>query len=103
MTRDVLRALVILLAAVFVGFGLLYAYRPQGPGSPMQPMFGVMAAVMWLLPIVLLVVLVLLAARSVSGSRTGDRYEALARLADLRDRGVLGEDEFQREKRRILG
>jgi hypothetical protein len=28
--------------------------------------------------------------------------EALAKLADLRDRGALTEDEFQREKQRLL-
>lgn len=35
-------------------------------------------------------------------SATPDRYASLGRLADLRDRGVFTEDEFQREKRRLL-
>lgn len=38
-----------------------------------------------------------------SDEAAGDRYTQLERLADLRDRGVLTEDEFQAEKRRVLG
>lgn len=65
--------------------------------------FGlVLSVVLSLLPIVLLVGLVFLAASAFTRSRSPDRYEALTRAADLRDRGVLTEDEFQREKRRIL-
>lgn len=98
-----MRALVIVLGTLFIGVLLLYAYRAQGPGEPMVPVVAFLAFAMWLLPVIVLVLLVILAARSLSARRAGDRYEALARLADLRDRGVLGEDDFQREKRRILG
>jgi ATP-dependent Zn protease len=55
-----------------------------------------------LLPILVLIGLVLLAASAFTRSRAPQRYEALSRLADLRDRGVLSEEEFQREKRRLL-
>jgi hypothetical protein len=55
-----------------------------------------------LLPILIAIVLVLFAASQVARSRAPQRYEALSRLADLRDRGVLTEDEFLREKRRFL-
>jgi hypothetical protein len=37
-----------------------------------------------------------------AAGRAPDPYERLARIADLRDRGVLTEEEFQREKRRLL-
>jgi len=32
-----------------------------------------------------------------------DRYDTLARLQDLRAKGALSEEEFEREKRRVLG
>jgi hypothetical protein len=32
-----------------------------------------------------------------------DRVSTLERLASLRDRGILTEEEFQAEKRRVLG
>lgn len=32
-----------------------------------------------------------------------ERYEQLAKLADLRDRGALSEEEFAREKAKLLG
>jgi hypothetical protein len=55
------------------------------------------------LPLLLLLgALILLAARVLARARTPQRYELLARLGDLRDRGVITEDEFQREKRRLL-
>ena len=56
-----------------------------------------------LLPLVVLVALVVALAALLARSARSDRYERLARAADLRDRGVLTEDEFQREKRKILG
>jgi hypothetical protein len=37
-----------------------------------------------------------------AGAQEGSRAEELERLADLRDRGVLTADEFEREKRRLL-
>ena len=62
----------------------------------------VVSVLLALLPILLLAALVLFAAYVFARSRRGDAYEQLARIADLRDRGVLTEDEFQREKRRLL-
>ena len=47
-------------------------------------------------------VVVVFAASQFARARAPQRYEALSRLADLRDRGVLTEDEFLREKRRYL-
>jgi hypothetical protein len=54
------------------------------------------------LPLLLLVALILLAASALARSRVPQRYELLARLGDLKDRGVITEEEFQREKRRLL-
>jgi ATP-dependent Zn protease len=70
----------------------------QGGGPPEFALFPVLVG---LLPLLVLVVLVLLAAKLATG-RVGDPYERLERIANLRDRGVLSEDEFQREKRRLL-
>ena len=70
-------------------------------GSPGVAGFFV-TLIVTLLPILLLVALVLLAASAFTRSRAPQRYEALARIADLRDRGVLSEEEFQREKHRLL-
>lgn len=42
----------------------------------------------------------------ISGRRVAapdDASRELERLADLRDRGALSEEEFEREKRRLLG
>jgi hypothetical protein len=55
-----------------------------------------------LLPLLLLVALIFLAASAFARSRGPQRYELLARLGDLKDRGVITEEEFQREKRRLL-
>ena len=54
------------------------------------------------LPLLLLVALILLAASAFARSRAPQRYELLARLGDLKDRGLITEEEFQREKRRLL-
>jgi hypothetical protein len=54
------------------------------------------------LPLLLLVALILLAASAFARSRAPQRYELLARLGDLKDRGVITEEEFEREKRRLL-
>ncbi len=55
---------------------------------------------------VTLVALILVAARAFSrsaGRSVGPRrVEAVAKLAGLRDRGALTEDELQREKQRLL-
>ena len=63
---------------------------------------GVAPVLIGLLPMLLLVALVLLGATALTRSRAPHRYDALSRLADLRDRGVVTEEEFQREKRRLL-
>jgi ATP-dependent Zn protease len=72
----------------------------SGPPAVIQ-VFG--SILLSLLPLVLFVALVLLAVAAFARARTADPYERLARLADLRDRAVLTEEEFQREKRKILG
>ena len=58
--------------------------------------------VLVLLPMLILAIPLTIAAWALARSRAPQRYEALSRLADLRDRGVLTEDEFLREKRRFL-
>lgn len=63
---------------------------------------GIAPALLGLLPLLVLVALVLLGATALTRSRAPHRYDALSRLADLRDRGVVTEEEFQREKRRLL-
>jgi len=73
-------------------------YGPGGP-SGIEFLFPVIVG---LVPLLVLVALILLAAAAFARSRAPQRYEALSRLADLRDRGVLTEEEFQREKRRLL-
>jgi len=65
-----------------------------------QTLFSVLLS---LLPLALLIALIVLAAYALARARAPDPYERLARLADLRDRAVITEDEFQREKRKILG
>jgi hypothetical protein len=54
------------------------------------------------LPFLLLVALILFAASAFTRSRGPQRYDLLSRLGELKDRGVLTEEEFQREKRRLL-
>jgi len=56
-----------------------------------------------LLPILVIAALVVLAARALARTRDGDRYVQLARIADLRDRHALTEEEFAAEKRKIMG
>lgn len=41
--------------------------------------------------------------QNVAGSGGGGTVDDIARLADLRDRGVLSEEEFQRAKAKALG
>jgi ATP-dependent Zn protease len=62
----------------------------------------VLSILLSLLPLLLIVALVLLAAYAFARARAPDPYEALARLADLRDRGAINDEEFQAEKRRLL-
>jgi ATP-dependent Zn protease len=72
-------------------------YSAEPPGALMF-----VPVLVSLVPLLVLIALILLAASVVSRSRAPQRFEALARLGDLRDRGVLTEEEFQREKTRIL-
>ena len=65
---------------------------PPGSGLPL----------VYILPPLILIFPLVYIARSLARPRTPAAYEALSRLADLRDRGVITEDEFQREKRRLL-
>jgi ATP-dependent Zn protease len=74
--------------------------RTQQQSSPLP---FVISVVLSLLPLALLVALVVLSAYAIARGRRPDAYERLARIADLRDRGVLTEEEFQREKRKLLG
>ncbi len=86
--------------------------RNQAVGSAQQiafrytqtsPDFSVAGSIfLSVLPLLLLVGLVLLAASAFARSRAPQRYELLARLGDLKDRGLITEEEFQREKRRLL-
>lgn len=71
-------------------------YESSG-GLAAWPMIGVA-----LLPILLIAALILFAARALARARDGDRYDQLARIADLRDRHALTEDEFEAEKRKIM-
>jgi multidrug resistance efflux pump len=41
--------------------------------------------------------------QNVAGSGGGGAADEIARLADLRDRGVISEDEFQQAKAKALG
>ncbi|MGH2500075.1 MAG: SHOCT domain-containing protein [Candidatus Limnocylindria bacterium] len=68
----------------------------QGPAS------NLFFSVVSLLPLLLLAALVLSAAHLIDRGRMGRRYEILAKVAELRDRGALTEEEFKREKDRIL-
>jgi len=54
------------------------------------------------LPLLILIALISLLASVLRRSAAPHRYESLGLLADLRDRGVITEDEFQREKRHLL-
>ena len=71
--------------------------------SQTSPDFSVVSSIfLSVLPLLLLVALILLAASAFARSRGPQRYESLARLGDLKSRGVITEEEFQREKRRLL-
>lgn len=100
-----------IVVALFVAFILLplalYAYRAEtpaniGPGFQPQPPSMVGVALMTIVPILVIAGIAILVARAVTRPSRGDVYAELARAADLRDRGVLSEDEFQREKQKIL-
>jgi len=71
-------------------------YESSGPFADWSPL------ILGLLPILVIVALLLAAIAVISRSGAGDRHEQLARIADLRDRGVLTEQEFQREKGRLM-
>jgi len=71
--------------------------------SQTSPDFSVVGSIfLSVLPLLVLVALILLAASAFARSRGPQRYELLARLGELKDHGVLTEEEFQREKRRLL-
>ena len=73
------------------------------PGALASMLIGLLIGLLGVvLPILALVTLILVAASIISRGSRRRRYESLARIADLRDRRVLTEDEFQREKRRLL-
>ena len=55
-----------------------------------------------ILPVLVLALPLLYIASVAARARRPQRYEALSRLADLRDRGAITEDEFLNEKRRLL-
>jgi hypothetical protein len=86
---------------VLVGIGSLYAYRAQSPDSP-QFVGGRLTLLLFVALIALILVAARAFSRSTSRSSGPRRVEALAKLTDLRDRGALTEDEFQREKQRLL-
>jgi hypothetical protein len=68
-----------------------------------SPLFSVGSSILIsLLPLLVLLALVLVAAVAFARARAPQRYELLARLGELRDRGVITDEEFQREKRRLL-
>ena len=68
-----------------------------------SPDFSVVGSIfLSVLPLLLLVALILLAASAFARSRVPQRYELLARLGDLKAHGVITDEEFQREKRRLL-
>jgi len=71
--------------------------------SQTSPDFSVASSIfLSFLPLLLVVALILLAASVLARARGPQRYELLARLGELKDRGVLTEEEFHREKRRLL-
>jgi hypothetical protein len=74
-------------------------FGPSADAFDPAALVGVLGVV---LPILLLVGLIVSAASVISRTSRRQRYETLALIADLRDRGVLTEDEFQREKRKLL-
>ena len=80
------------------------ALKIQEPPSGLATVLTVVLSIaLSLLPLVLLAVLIVLAARALARALARDPYERLARIADLRDRGVLTEEEFQCEKRKLVG
>jgi putative oligomerization/nucleic acid binding protein len=71
--------------------------------SQTSPDFSIAASIfLSFLPLLLVVALIVFAVSALARARGPQRYELLARLADLKDRGVITEEEFQREKRRLL-
>ena len=71
--------------------------------SQTSPDFSVGSSILLsLLPLLVIVALIFLAASAFARSRSPQRYELLARLGDLKARELITEEEFQREKRRLL-
>ena len=79
---------------------VLLQFRSPNGGSNVLTV--VLSVVLSLLPLVLFIVLIVLVTVALMRARSPNAYERLARAADLRDRGVLAEDEFQLEKKKIL-
>ena len=69
------------------------------------PMSIFMSVVLSLLPLIAFAAFVVLVIAGIARALhpPADRYERLAKIADLRDRGALTADEFEREKRKTLG
>jgi hypothetical protein len=79
------------------------AHQIELRSTQTSPEFSVGSSIfLSVLPLLVLVALILLAASALARSRVPQRYELLARLGELKDRGVITEEEFQREKRRLL-
>ncbi|MGH2498528.1 MAG: SHOCT domain-containing protein [Candidatus Limnocylindria bacterium] len=98
MLRQTTFVLALVVVLVLAPLTFLYAYRAGGPSA--QHLTG--AVLLSLLPVLLLFAVVMLAARALYRGGAGRRYKLIATLADLRDRGAITEDEFQREKARLL-
>lgn len=77
------------------GINVRYVYRWPFGLSPL-------GVVLSLVPLLVLFALIAAAAYVVLRARRVDPFARLERTAILRDRGVLTEDEFQREKSRLL-
>lgn len=102
-------AVVVLL--VLLGISLLYAVRAQAP-APETVSYGRVLTELQegQLRSVMIegdrATVTLADGRTQQASTGGDgqltRYDTLSRLADLRDRNAITEDEFQREKQRLL-
>lgn len=80
-----------------------YVADTSGFVSALPVLVGFLGTFVPILVFVLLFLAVVRRLTSTSAaSERGHRYEWLARLAELRDRGVLTDEEFQREKKRLL-
>ena len=86
------------------------AYNQQNPTRPIALRYEAQSTtwtvigsvLLSLLPVFLIAGFFVMLARGAMRGVQPDRAAQLERLATLRDRGVLTEDEFQKEKRRVL-